>query len=110
MPPTSLYFGEPWRSMGGAQRVDPPIGEACLTCGEPIAEGDQGYVRVVLRTVDILTAHEVAPVHAECEALGIVGHTFGVCTCTGYDTRSRAAARILWERILDANLAVGEGG
>lgn len=100
----AVYFGEPWgifalRPDGNAVRVATPLDDACLTCKEAIAEGDRGFMRIVIRTAGILTAYEVAPIHAECDALGIVGHTFGVCSHTGYDTSSRSAARVLWQRL-----------
>ena len=98
-----LYFGESWGSplLDGARRVPTPVGERCFACKEPISEQDQGLVRIVLVGGGILTSHEVVPVHAECEALGIVGHQFGVCSCTGYDTTSRESARVLWQRLGD---------
>jgi hypothetical protein len=104
-----LFFGEPWGAFATqpeqARRVDTPVGQACLTCTRTVVEGDRGFIRTVIRNVDTLDAYEVAPIHAECEALGLVGHTFGVCTCTGYDTTSREAALELWSR-LDA-IALG---
>lgn len=80
----------------GATQVEVPVGHKCLVCVEPIALGDRGLIRATINSDGRGLA---APVHAECEALGIVGHLFGVCHCTGYDTRSRAAARELWQRI-----------
>lgn len=37
--------------------------------------------------------------HPACLALGVVGHDFGVCHCTGFDTPSRVAALELWRRL-----------
>lgn len=101
----TVFFGEPWGVLAsqpdGARRVETPIGEVCPTCAEPIAEGDLGFIRVRVRQAGILGVHEVVTIHAECEALDIVGHTFGICICTGYDTTSRASARLLWKRLGD---------
>lgn len=99
-----VYFGEPWGIFAlhpdeAAKRVATPLGDSCLTCKEAIAEGDRGFIRTVAGPEGILTAYEVAPVHAECDALSVVGHLFGVCSCTGYDTASRSTARVLWQRI-----------
>lgn len=100
------FFGEPWGSFvtqpGQAQRVATPVGQRCRICDEPVVAGDRGFIRTVARSVEIPGTYEITPVHAECEALGFVGHTFGVCSCTGHDTTSRASARLLWERLSTA--------
>jgi hypothetical protein len=61
----------------------------CVLCAEPIDAGD----------VDYSWRSTGNPAHGACMALGIVGHDYGVCTCTGYDTQSRAAAIELWQRM-----------
>ena len=42
--------------------------------------------------------------HPECHLLGVIGHEYGVCTCTGWDTASRRSAKELWERLKDPAL------
>lgn len=99
-----LYFGEPWGApmLDGARCVPAPVGDPCLVCDEPITLGDQGLVRVYVKARgERVQAQKLAPVHAECEALGVVGHLFGVCSCTGFDTTSRDSARVLWQRLGD---------
>lgn len=64
-------------------RVAAPIGESCLHCKEPVAEGDSG----------VIIPHMVSPedprlvaVHRECHIrmiVGSVGHQRGLCTCNG---------------------------
>jgi hypothetical protein len=80
--------------------VTAPVGWVCLHCGEPVAEGDTGFFRQwLLRNDGGGWACRIRAVHAQCEALGIVGHTHGVCTCTGFDTTSKTAADELWRRL-----------
>jgi hypothetical protein len=109
----TVYFGDNWGSPrldGDAQHVDTPIGRPCLQCREPIEPGDQGFIQQIMRpdaavtgppVPTVMPSHTITEeaIHAECEALGIVGHQLGVCTCTGHDTTSRAAARKLWGRL-----------
>lgn len=93
-----LYFGEPWDvpAVQYAGRCATPVGSPCLTCGERVVEGDRGWMMPVLQGSDFPT---VEAQHAECQLLGVVGHEYGVCTCTGYDTTSREAARVLLTKI-----------
>lgn len=72
------------------------VGDACLVCREEIVDGDRGLMRTMIHGDGNAS---LTAVHAECEALGVAGHTFGVCHCTGFDTTSRAAARELWNRL-----------
>lgn len=73
----------------------------CLTCGEPFTAGD---------APPLLTAviGDGGPVrrrqHRECQALQVIGHQFGVCSCHGFDTSSRYAAQVLSARIRTATL------
>lgn len=72
-----------------------PAGEHCLVCKEVITPGALaapcGYVDN--------NGSVVAWIHIECQALGIAGHDHGVCSCTGYDMTSRAAALELWAQM-----------
>lgn len=94
------YFGKPWDvpALDDAVQVPTPAGRPCGMCGEAIQDGDRGWIRTALRTVDGRIIAELAAHHAECEALDIVGHVFGVCDCYGFDT-SHASALELWSRI-----------
>lgn len=93
------YFGKPWAGLddGDSEQVLTPIGERCTVCSELIVEGDRGRLCV---TVSAQGWGGSAYVHVECEALGIVGHQYGVCSCTGHDTASRASALLLWKRLV----------
>lgn len=46
-----------------------------------------------------LTGQVRSGMHIECLALGIIGHEYGVCSCTGWDTGARASALELWRRL-----------
>jgi hypothetical protein len=96
-PGGSPFFGERWDApaVEDAVQVPTPVGEVCQYCGEPIAAGDRGWVR----------APQVWA-HTECEMLGIVGHLYGVCSCSGFD-ESRAAALVLLGRINAARATQG---
>ena len=96
----AAYFGEPWDvpALDGAAQTPTPVGETCRLCGEPVQPGDRGWIRCGADTVDGQTVTVEVPHHRECEALGVVGHHFGVCDCAGFDT-SRASALELWRRI-----------
>lgn len=96
---TAVFFGAPWGApaLDYAEPTDTPVGRPCLVCRESIADGDLGWLRTALLDAGVAT---IEPVHAECDLLGVAGHTFGVCSCTGYDTTSREAARELWQRAM----------
>lgn len=69
------YFGPEDRRKEWERRIPTPVGETCLLCAEPIAEGDCGTINFV----DQVT-------HYECEmrlAVGSVGHLMGRCYCKG---------------------------
>ena len=94
------YFGANWGApmLEGAVQVPTPIGAPCLHCTEPIAAGEQGVIRYAIRVAD-LASTKPCPVHAECDAIAVIGHTYGVCSCTGFDTTLRSSARELWRRM-----------
>ncbi len=71
----------------------------CLICAEPIADDAEPWMVVLITVVDGDGKGSAGHVHAECQALGMIGHEYGVCACTGWDTTSRAAALELWQRI-----------
>lgn len=78
------YFGEPWGApfIDDAQRVPTPVGMDCSTCGEPVAEGDQGVVMpYVYAGPDGAPAQSDTAQHRECFLLDVVGHLAGQCQC-----------------------------
>lgn len=108
-------FGERWDApvCDDAERYPVvPTYAKCIDCDEQIQEGDQGFVQVLmLGSVDPdylvgLGANGVnlIAIHRECQLLGILGHSVGVCSCTGWDT-SRASAREALRRVQDIKQA-----
>lgn len=98
---STIFFGGSWGApiLDDARQVPAPVGEQCLHCGDSVVDGDCGFIRGVsrLQPDGSLTA-TAEPIHAECELISVLGHDLGVCHCTGYDTSTRAAARLAWER------------
>lgn len=94
------FFGDRWDAplIDEADQVPTPIGQSCFRCGELVAAGDRGLIRMVARELGGELQAAAEPVHAECDLIGVVGHLVGVCHCTGYDTSTRAAARLAWQR------------
>lgn len=98
--PPLLYFGERWDAPlldGNVAQVDVPVGGACLYCGEPIAAGERGLMRLAVRgTVDKPTA-SLEPAHMECDLrtmIGDVAHLEGSCSCrSGTDEPSSSTYR-----------------
>jgi hypothetical protein len=90
-------FGSTWDApvCDGKIAEPAPIGEHCLTCDEPIAPGDQGYIMACFGVEEEVEWH---PQHRECSLLGIVGHTYDYCHCTDYQgLTQREAAMKVWE-------------
>ena len=87
-----LIFGPPWpsRAYRDGEQSPTPVGAPCLFCLEPIEEYDRGFTFVNGSTA-----------HAECQLLAVIGHDFGVCSCTGFDNPSRDSARELWRRAIE---------
>lgn len=99
-------FG-PWPNVPHAEDahfVEPPLGELCLTCNEPIREGEAGEIMPMIAE-EGTTLH---PVHRECLILRIIGHNFGVCSCTNYAGTSslREAALELDRRVIGLRTTV----
>lgn len=64
-------------------RVAAPVGDKCLHCEEPIAEGDSG---VMLPHMVSANEARIVALHRECHIrmiVGSVGHQRGLCTCDG---------------------------
>lgn len=75
------WFGlKPWSPMcQDCPRVEIPVGEPCLHCGEPIEAGGDGVMIPHGDTGD-------RPWHWECNLRGIIGglnHLNGACSCCG---------------------------
>lgn len=96
---SAVFFGAPWDAptVDWAEQGPTPVGQQCLHCGEDVIEGDRGWHTAALTIEEGVPVGRPAVVHAECQLLGIVGHTVGVCGCTGYG-HDRAAARECWAR------------
>lgn len=100
---TTVYFGDRWDKPNDPTDDSPPpvqvatpAGEPCYNCKETIQHGDRGVMRAILFDIELPT---VAPIHIECEMIHIIGHDHGVCSCTGFDTSTRAAALELLRRM-----------
>jgi hypothetical protein len=103
---TTVFFGERWDSprLQFAIRVPTPMAGSCLMCEEAIVEGDRGFL------VGMWAGDEsvICYVHAECEMADIIGHSVGVCSCTGFEP-GRDRARAVWRRVAELKTA-GERG
>jgi hypothetical protein len=97
---TTYFFGARWDApvVDDAQQVTAPVGERCIACNEPIADGDRGLIRACVRMVDGEPVGSAEPVHMECDLRGVVGHQVGVCPCHGYGF-DRAAGLLTLERV-----------
>ncbi len=73
----------------------PWVGMECVMCGETVAADDDGQS---IGIVDNSGGGSMGAAHRECVALGIIGHTWGVCGCHGFE-HDRAAALELKRRI-----------
>ena len=112
-----LIFGTPWDApiCDGGAPVPVPIGTSCMRCGELLIESDSGVLIPLLGTpapaddgLIIGGAFHLAE-HRECHLCGIVGHMVGVCTCTGWDSFSRAAALEVQRRVDRGDLTRSAG-
>ena len=76
-----MFFGQRWDApiVDDADQVPPPVGYACDHLIEP---EDQGLIRPYFDANEKVT---LKPVHRGCEMGMIVGHHFGLCSCTGWD-------------------------
>lgn len=101
----TTYFGTRWDAplVDDATQVSTPVGQPCQMCTSPIADGDRGLLMGCVRLVDGEQVGSVEPVHTECLLLDTVGHSFGVCGCTGAG-RTRADGLRLLE-VLNADRA-----
>lgn len=80
----------------GARYVPAPVGMVCMWCDEPIGMFDSGEI---LHVASKEQPPASAPVHRECMLIGIIGHKYGICSCTGYaGAPSMRAAALELER------------
>lgn len=108
---TVTFFGERWDApmVDGAEQVPTPVGRPCTACTERIEPGDRGLMRCCVRMgADGKPQGTLEPVHTECDMLGVIGHQYGVCSCTGWG-HTRAAALMLLERLNARRQAHGMG-
>lgn len=102
---TTRYFGERWDAPlldddADVQQVPTPVGEPCYVCSQTIVGDDRGLMRgCVSMGDDGRPVGEMLWVHTECDMLGVLGHRYWVCSCSGYDTSSRGAALELLRRL-----------
>ncbi len=97
----TLFFGSRWDApiVDHARQVDTPVGEPCLSCTEPVEQGDRGLIRAtIVSDGNGGWTGAAAPLHAECDLRSVLGHQYSICHCTGYDD-SRATARLVWQKV-----------
>lgn len=72
-----------------ATPVEPPVGDPCLECSEPIEDGDRGLV------VPYVSGKSATwqPVHLECHLRGTMSHQYKQCHCYVPDRSVRDEAR-----------------
>lgn len=82
------------------------IGSKCIECDVAIADGDR-YERTTVIGAD--GAATLRAVHRECLALRMLGHQYGVCSCTALagQPTTRAAALELARRMTDPGRSRG---
>jgi hypothetical protein len=74
-------FGKPW-AHEELEQIPTPVGQLCLYCVEPIAEGDLGVEQPYLS----LEGETTVVQHRECflrSIFGSVGHQKKTCSCYG---------------------------
>lgn len=81
------YFGPKWDApvTDDAPHTLTPVGEDCQLCNRTIVSTDQGWMRGAFINTEDGIALATAPVHRGCEMGTTIGHSFGFCSCTGYD-------------------------
>jgi hypothetical protein len=110
---TGMFFGEPWDAPivdDAVQLPEVPTYAACIQCDEQIVETDQGFIRPYVGNdvaarylVGIGPGHQLVAVHRECDLSSVLGHTVGVCLCTGYP-HNRETAREVLRRVEEGHL------
>lgn len=107
---TTLLFGAPWDAPVCEDATflpEVPTYARCARCGELFVDGDQGMVIPASGAIEpeLLIGVRGGPgdaqlvgQHRECLLAATVGHTVGVCSCTGYGP-TRAAGREVLRRV-----------
>lgn len=107
------WFGPPWLSsvcydesdeLRLDRRIDPPVDENCLDCGEPIEPGQGGTTMGYISREGATIRY----VHKECRLRSVLGspeHLDGKCFCnTGISAEStmtyRQEALAVWARLV----------
>lgn len=93
-------FGAVWDApvCDGKIAEPTPVGEPCIDCGEPIQEGDCGYIMACYMDWD--RPPDWRPQHRECSLLHVVGHNYGYCSCTNYQGLTERQAGIeVWKAV-----------
>lgn len=100
-------FGPPWDApiyddaVADGEVVEVPVGQPCLFCETPIAEGDNG---VMMAAVD-KGGWKMVPLHKECNlrmVVGSIAHLEHRCPCYGghdgdpVGVSKREAAKLVW--------------
>lgn len=81
---------------GRCVRRPTPVGKRCLLCNEEIIKGDRGqFMGSSEPDKDGRLRAVVRPVHIECMMIDTIGHTYGVCSCTGYGRDANARRAIV---------------
>jgi hypothetical protein len=88
------YFGEWWDAPAydDAVLVETPVGVACMSCREPIEQGDSGNLMAYAE----LDGSTGGIVHLECwlrMGLGSVAHLTGRCSCSGVGEEPQGSLR-----------------
>lgn len=95
----ATYFGEPWGvpALDDAWQAPTPVGRPCIHCNDPIEPGDRGWLRPALLAE---RRASLVAIHAECELASILGHTAGICPCTGWPAGSRYTGLAVWAVVM----------
>lgn len=78
-----------------------PVGVPCERCETPIRMGDVGEYMRCIGTGDN-GENEILPVHRECLLMSVLGHLYGVCSCSDYLGLSQREAAIELARRVDS--------
>src|SRR5687767_9349030 len=81
----TVFFGERWDApiVDHARQAPTPQGQACYLCDRAIEADDQGFIRPLF--TESGQAEDLA-VHRGCDMATTIGHIFGLCSCTGWET------------------------
>ena len=96
VPPTR-WFGRRWDAPmldDNVVEVPVPAGQPCMYCGELIAAGDCGLMRIALGGTAKEPTASLKPAHMECDLrtmIGDVAHIEGRCRCSGVTTEPEPA-------------------